>query len=84
MNVSDKELKELTDTFQAAHPSKYRTPRGVFEALLEKYPQATHFDHAIGQKKDGSLTLIHLPIDADGVVCGGGLNNTNPCPPLCD
>ena len=83
--VSGEELKELTERQAEAvkleNPIFYQTPVEAFDALKEKYPDAVHYRHQLGRTKDGSLTLIHLPIDANGEPCGSGQNNSNPCPP---
>ena len=87
MKLTEKEafLMEAAyrDNVRFKHPEYWRTPVDVFKGLFVEYPSATHIKTVPALRKDGSVTLLHYPLDADGVICGPPINDTNPCPPLC-
>ena len=60
----------------------WQTSVDVFREITEKYPAATHIRSYQAEEKDGSVTLVHYPIDSDGAPCGPPINDTRPCPPL--
>ena len=62
----------------------WQTSVDVFRHIIEKYPAATHIRSHQAEEKDGSVTLIHFPMDSDGRPCGPPMNDSSPCPPLWD
>ncbi len=65
------------------HPKYWKTPVGAFQALFAEYPNAAYVKTVPALRKDGSVTLFHYPLDADGNDLSSHFNDSNPCPPYC-
>ena len=82
MDENEKKAEEMEADYRKmvdfTHPKFWITPIEVFQ-----HPEATQIKSVPALRKDGSVTLFHYPLDADGGPCGEGENNSNPCPPFC-
>ena len=86
MDPNEKQAAEMEEayrhTVEFTHPELWRTTITVFTGLAAEYPAATEIMSVPALRKDGSVTQNHYPVDANGVVCGPPVNDSNPKPPL--